>query len=266
MQALPEFDRREVIRLAAMSAAAGLAVSLADRGIAGTAEQDLPPRPDRPDIAGVTWDKAPCRFCGTGCHVQVGVRDGRVVAIAGDREAEVNKGLLCVKGLPRRRNPLRRRPPHPPDAAQGRPPRAHHLGGGDRDHRPADHGLGHPLRPLSLGPVHDSRGLRGSEADARRPREQPPRRQRAPLHGVGGHGVSSAPTASTSPPRASTTWIAATCSCSGATTQLRCTRSCGAVSSTVGLRGETVTIVDIGNAPDTQHGARGPLPRDAAER
>ncbi len=46
----------------------------------------------------VKWDKAPCRFCGTGCHVQVGTENGRVVAIAGDRLAPVNKGLLCVKG------------------------------------------------------------------------------------------------------------------------------------------------------------------------
>jgi nitrate reductase NapA len=46
----------------------------------------------------VRWQKAPCRFCGTGCHVQVGVSKGRVVAIAGDQRAEVNKGLLCVKG------------------------------------------------------------------------------------------------------------------------------------------------------------------------
>lgn len=52
----------------------------------------------RSDLRGVTWDKAPCRFCGTGCHVQVGVKSGRVVAIAGDTAAEVNKGLLCVKG------------------------------------------------------------------------------------------------------------------------------------------------------------------------
>lgn len=49
-------------------------------------------------LPGVTWDKAPCRFCGTGCHVQVGVKDGKVVAVSGDRQAEVNKGLLCVKG------------------------------------------------------------------------------------------------------------------------------------------------------------------------
>ncbi|WP_437585315.1 molybdopterin-dependent oxidoreductase [Sorangium sp. So ce1000] len=46
----------------------------------------------------VIWNKAPCRFCGTGCHVQVGVRGGRVVAVAGDQSADVNKGLLCVKG------------------------------------------------------------------------------------------------------------------------------------------------------------------------
>ena len=46
----------------------------------------------------IVWNKAPCRFCGTGCHVQVGVENGRVVAIAGDQEAEVNKGLLCIKG------------------------------------------------------------------------------------------------------------------------------------------------------------------------
>lgn len=47
---------------------------------------------------GVTWDKAPCRFCGTGCHVRVGVKDDKVVAIQGEQLAEVNKGLLCVKG------------------------------------------------------------------------------------------------------------------------------------------------------------------------
>ena len=48
--------------------------------------------------SGLEWNKAPCRFCGVGCHVQVGVDRGRVVAIAGDKHAEVNRGLLCVKG------------------------------------------------------------------------------------------------------------------------------------------------------------------------
>lgn len=44
------------------------------------------------------WAKAPCRYCGTGCGVEVGVRDGRVQAVRGDENSPVNKGLLCVKG------------------------------------------------------------------------------------------------------------------------------------------------------------------------
>jgi nitrate reductase (cytochrome) len=47
---------------------------------------------------GLTWQKAPCRFCGTGCGVIVGVKDGRVVAVQGDQQNAVNKGLLCAKG------------------------------------------------------------------------------------------------------------------------------------------------------------------------
>ncbi|TAH36420.1 MAG: periplasmic nitrate reductase subunit alpha [Planctomycetota bacterium] len=44
------------------------------------------------------WGKAPCRYCGTGCGVEVGVRDGKVLAVRGDTSSPVNKGLLCVKG------------------------------------------------------------------------------------------------------------------------------------------------------------------------
>ena len=46
----------------------------------------------------ISWDKAPCRFCGTGCGVLVGTQNGRVVATQGDPEAEVNRGLNCIKG------------------------------------------------------------------------------------------------------------------------------------------------------------------------
>jgi nitrate reductase (cytochrome) len=46
----------------------------------------------------IKWSKAPCRFCGTGCGVMVGVREGQVVATHGDMQAEVNRGLNCVKG------------------------------------------------------------------------------------------------------------------------------------------------------------------------
>ena len=82
-------NRRELLKASAMAAAAAAAARLAGREVVEAA-----PTAD----AGITWDKAPCRFCGTGCHVQVGVKDRKIVAIAGDQKADVNKGLLCVKG------------------------------------------------------------------------------------------------------------------------------------------------------------------------
>ncbi|MBD1577350.1 MULTISPECIES: periplasmic nitrate reductase subunit alpha [Vibrio] len=50
------------------------------------------------DETAIKWDKAPCRFCGTGCSVLIGTQNGRVVATQGDPEAPVNKGLNCIKG------------------------------------------------------------------------------------------------------------------------------------------------------------------------
>ena len=46
----------------------------------------------------IRWDKAPCRFCGTGCSVLVGTKAGRIVATQGDPDAPVNRGLNCIKG------------------------------------------------------------------------------------------------------------------------------------------------------------------------
>ena len=46
----------------------------------------------------IKWSKAPCRFCGTGCGVMVGVKENKVVATHGDTLAEVNRGLNCIKG------------------------------------------------------------------------------------------------------------------------------------------------------------------------
>lgn len=46
----------------------------------------------------LVWDKAPCRFCGTGCSVLVGVKDGKIMAVKGDPGSSVNRGTLCVKG------------------------------------------------------------------------------------------------------------------------------------------------------------------------
>jgi len=83
-----ETDRRTLMKLAAMAAATTTVNRLAQ----------AEPSVDATAGKGGNWQKAPCRFCGTGCHVQVNVEGGRVVAVAGDPLAEVNKGLCCVKG------------------------------------------------------------------------------------------------------------------------------------------------------------------------
>jgi nitrate reductase NapA len=85
----PGCDRRGF--LSAMGIAA---FSLRDRDEAArlSAQQDPATHAD------LQWDKAPCRYCGTGCGVEVGVRDGKVMAVRGDAASPVNKGLLCVKG------------------------------------------------------------------------------------------------------------------------------------------------------------------------
>jgi len=45
------------------------------------------------------WVKGTCRFCGTGCGVYLGVKDGKVVSIKGNPKAKTNFGFLCVKGF-----------------------------------------------------------------------------------------------------------------------------------------------------------------------
>ena len=50
------------------------------------------------DNTKVRWDKIPCRFCGTGCSVLIGVQNDRVVATQGDPDSPVNRGLNCIKG------------------------------------------------------------------------------------------------------------------------------------------------------------------------
>lgn len=81
-------NRRDFLRLNAAALAATTAgVTLKD----AFAE-------DKSLDEGVVWDKAPCRYCGTGCGILVGTKDGKIVATKGDVDAPVNKGLNCIKG------------------------------------------------------------------------------------------------------------------------------------------------------------------------
>ena len=87
-----ESNRRDFLKsqaLAASAAAAGIPIVVeAAPNAVGKSASDV----------GVRWDKAPCRFCGTGCAVLVGVQNDKVVATQGDPEAPVNRGLNCIKG------------------------------------------------------------------------------------------------------------------------------------------------------------------------
>lgn len=83
-----KLSRRSFIKSQAVAAAATTAgVSLAGIPVAH-AESDEE----------IRWDKIPCRFCGTGCSVLAGTRNGRIVATQGDPDSDVNKGLNCIKG------------------------------------------------------------------------------------------------------------------------------------------------------------------------
>ena len=83
-------NRREFIKnnaIAAAAATAGIGIPVvaeAQQAGAGSTK--------------VRWDKAACRFCGTGCSVLVGVQEGRIVATQGDPDSPVNRGLNCIKG------------------------------------------------------------------------------------------------------------------------------------------------------------------------
>ncbi|MEM8960500.1 MAG: molybdopterin-dependent oxidoreductase [Acidobacteriota bacterium] len=88
-------DRRTFIKILG-SGAPVVAVSCGDRDRAD--QLDRNGATDALREADLTWDKAPCRFCGTGCGVEVGLHDGKVMAVRGDEASPVNRGLLCVKG------------------------------------------------------------------------------------------------------------------------------------------------------------------------
>jgi tol-pal system protein YbgF len=79
-------DRRSLLKAAAASAAAAAAGLSVAQGNASEAEKDW------------RWDKAVCRFCGTGCGVMVATKNDRIVAVKGDPLAPVNRGLNCIKG------------------------------------------------------------------------------------------------------------------------------------------------------------------------
>ena len=83
-------NRRTFMKASAVSAAAaaaGISIPIQATNLITDSE-----------LTRLKWDKAPCRFCGTGCSINVATLDNKVVATHGDIKSPVNKGLNCVKG------------------------------------------------------------------------------------------------------------------------------------------------------------------------
>lgn len=83
------FSRRDFLKSAAASSAAaavGIAVPKEALAASNEAEKDW------------RWDKAVCRFCGTGCGIMLATKNDKIVAVKGDPAAPVNRGLNCIKG------------------------------------------------------------------------------------------------------------------------------------------------------------------------
>lgn len=86
-------DRRHFLkRMALLSAMTAAATMFPGILFAKEQEEGLP------SGGNLDWKKSPCRFCGVGCGVLVGIEDGKAVAVKGDPASSVNKGLCCVKG------------------------------------------------------------------------------------------------------------------------------------------------------------------------
>ena len=82
-------SRREFLKSSAAASAAaaiGMTVPSDLEAAAKTAESSW------------RWDKAACRFCGTGCGIMMATKNGKIVAVKGDPAAPVNRGLNCIKG------------------------------------------------------------------------------------------------------------------------------------------------------------------------
>jgi len=86
-------SRRDFLKsTAAASAAAAVGISIPKDVLAASDATQ----------SGWRWDKAACRFCGTGCGIMLATKgeglNRKIVAVKGDPAAPVNRGLNCIKG------------------------------------------------------------------------------------------------------------------------------------------------------------------------
>ena len=86
---MSNINRRDFLKSAAVASAAVSAGLSLPSGLEAKAQQGE---------QNWRWDKATCRFCGTGCGIMIATKNNKIVAVKGDPQAPVNKGLNCIKG------------------------------------------------------------------------------------------------------------------------------------------------------------------------
>jgi nitrate reductase (cytochrome) len=86
-------DRRTFLKDAAVVSAATAASTMVP-GMALEGQTALALTDRGPTV----WRKTPCRLCGVGCGLLVGVANGRAVAVKGDPDSPVSEGSACAKG------------------------------------------------------------------------------------------------------------------------------------------------------------------------
>ena len=83
-------NRREFIKQSAIAAVVS---------VAGCTGSEKPKVDADLDKSALNWHKSVCRFCGTGCGVQLGMQGKKLVALRGDAEHPATRGLVCAKAL-----------------------------------------------------------------------------------------------------------------------------------------------------------------------
>lgn len=91
-------SRRELLRRAAMAAVVAATSGCGPDRAPGDTDSG-PTVPEVPEDWPTEWRKSVCRFCGTGCGVELGTRGGKLVALRGDAAHPTTLGLVCAKSL-----------------------------------------------------------------------------------------------------------------------------------------------------------------------
>lgn len=87
-----ELTRRSLLKATAVS------MTMAAAGCSKKTENSEMKSAQAASIEPDEWKTSVCRFCGTGCGILVGIKDGKVIATKGDPDNRSNNGLNCIKG------------------------------------------------------------------------------------------------------------------------------------------------------------------------